>query len=165
MSVPSDDAARDPDDRLDRRRVLRLGSGGALALVIGGGAGWLDRRRDPASSAAPVDLLPSPPTTAPGPSTTTTTAAPLVLDDIGEVDPAIVAIGRRVIETTGESDLAALTARLPATTDDDDPVVRAAAVVAEEFRSGDTLTVDGWLFASSEAWAAAILALLCEDAC
>lgn len=163
MSPPPDDA-RTPDDLLARRRVLRLGSGGALALVIGGGAGWLDRRRDTASSTAPADLLPSPPPTGATSTTTTTTAAPLVLDDIGEVDPAIVAIGRRVIETTGESDLAALTARLPPATDDD-PVVRATTVVSDEFRSGDTLTVDGWLFAASEARAAAILALLCEDAC
>ena len=47
---------------------------------------------------------------------------------------------------------------------DDDPVTAAAERIREEFAGGETVVVDGWVLARSEARAAAILALACEDA-
>lgn len=150
-------------DAASRRSVLKIGGGGALALVIGGVAGWLDRRDDtPADGAPPTTSSPS------GPSTTTTSqpatsAAPVVLPNVGAVDPGIIALGQRVVATTGWSDLGALLAAVPAP--EDDPIAQAATVVRDEFRAGDTVDVDGWVLARSEARAAAIVALICEDAC
>ena len=142
---------------VSRRDALRLGSGGALALIIGGGIGWLDRRGDDGVAA---DLLPPSSSTTSTTTTTTTTAAPVAIPDLPKaVDPAIIVLGERVIAATGEDDLATLLATLPGTSDD--PLVDAAALVRGEFASGRTIDVDGWVLAASEARAAAVVALLC----
>jgi hypothetical protein len=141
---------------VSRRDALRLGSGGALALIIGGGAGWVDRRGGDIAADLPSSIASTTSTT----TTTTTTAAPVVIPDLpNAVDPAIIALGERVIATTGENDLATLLAALPGTSDD--PLVDAAGLVRDEFASGRTIDVDGWVLAVSEARAAAVVALLC----
>jgi hypothetical protein len=146
---------------VSRRDALRLGSGGALALVIGGGAGWLDRRDTTGTPGPGAASSTSPrPTTS---TTTTSTTVPLVVPDVGEVDPAIVTIGRRVIEITGESDLGALLALLPEA--EGDPLEAATERVGADFRAGETIVVDGWVLAASEARATAVIALLCDDTC
>ena len=141
-----------------RRDALRVGSGAALALVIGGGAGWIDRRDDSGTTTSG----PSPTSTT---STTTTSAAPIEIPDLpAAIDPAIIALGQRVIATTGEDDLESLLRALPGASDD--PLVDAAAVVRDEFAQRRSISVDGWILAESEARAAAVVALLCEaDAC
>lgn len=147
-----------------RRRALKVGSGGALALVIGVGAGWLDRRGTTDPEALPVSSTTSLPTVSTTTTTTTTTTTlPVVIPEIGEVDPAIVTLGRRVIDITGESDLATLLAALPAA--DGDPLTAAADRIRADFRDGDTIVVDGWVLATSEARATAVIALLCDDTC
>lgn len=147
--------------RIDRRTALRLGGGGALAIVIAGGAGWLDRRGADTLDAGPPTTST---TTSTSTTTTTTTAAPepVEIPDVGAVDPRIATLGERVLATTGDDDLEALLRSLP--DGGDDPLARAAAVVRDEFRRGDTLIVDGWVLARSEATAAAVIALLCRDA-
>ncbi len=152
---------------VSRRDALKLGSGGALALVIGGGAGWLDRR-DPATIASGVDLAPASTATTTTTTTLTTTpmsAAPVVIPELpNTVDPAIIQLGQRVIDITGERDLADLLDALPGVSDD--PLVDAAALIREEFADRRTVVVDGWVLAESEARAAAVIALLCApDAC
>lgn len=140
-----------------RRDALRVGSGAALALVIGGAAGWVDRR-DP-SETTTSGLSPTSTTS------TTTSAVPVEIPDLpAAIDPAIIALGQRVIATTGEDDLDALLRALPGVSDD--PLVDAAAVVRDEFAQRRSISVDGWVLAESEARAAAVIALLCEaDAC
>ncbi len=152
------------DGSVSRRNALKLGSGGALALAIGLGAGWVDRRGagQPAELAR-YPLTPGSSSTTTTTTTTTTPAPPVDVADIGEVDPAIILLGRRVIETTGEDDLAALVASLPDA--DGDPLERAATRTRDDFRTGATIVVDGWVLAASEARAAAAIALLCGDAC
>ena len=152
---------------VSRRDALKLGSGGALALVIGGGAGWLDRR-DPATIASGEDLAPASTATTTTTTTLTTTpmsAAPVVIPELpNTVDPAIIQLGQRVIDITGERDLADLLDALPGVSDD--PLVDAAALIREEFADRRTVVVDGWVLAESEARAAAVIALLCApDAC
>ncbi|MDE0701458.1 MAG: hypothetical protein F4Y27_04520 [Acidimicrobiaceae bacterium] len=144
---------------ISRRQVLRLGSGGALGLVIGAGAGWFDRARDPSPKmvAAPT------PTPAGTTTSTTTTAAPVTVTGIGEVDPRIITLGQRVVEVTGENDITELLAKLPAADQDGDPLERAAARVRTDFETSDTITVDGWILAASEARAAAVIALFCSE--
>lgn len=141
-------------DPTSRRTALKVGGGGALALLIGGGAGVLDRRDDdtPVADAGPTTS-----------TTTTTTTPPAVVPSIGEVDAGIVALGRRVVAVTGWDDAATLLAEIPDA--DGDPLAQAAAIVGAEFRSRDTVDVDGWVLARSEARAAAAVALLCADAC
>lgn len=136
-----------------------------MALVIGVGAGWLDRRGTSDAETLPASPPTSPTTSPPTVSTpsTTTTTLPVVIPEIGEVDPAIVALGRRVIDITGESDLATLLAALPAA--DGDPLAAAADRIRADFRDGDTIVVDGWILAASEARATAVIALLCDDTC
>ena len=153
------DTTRFPAVPVSRRDALRLGSGGALALVIGGGAGWLDRRDAATTQVAPdVDS----PATTTSTTSTTTTAAPVVIPALpNAIDPAIIALGERVIAATGEDDLAALLATLPGASDD--PLVDAAALVRDDFAAGRTVDVDGWVLAVSEARAAAVVALLCSD--
>lgn len=131
-------------------------------MVIAGGAGWLDRR-ETSDTGTGIDLADLTPSTSSTTSTTTTSGAPVVVGDIGDVDPAIITLGRRVIEVTGENDLAALLALLPS--GDGDPVERAAAQVRDDFRAGDTIVVDGWVLAASEARASAALTLICGDQC
>lgn len=165
-------AAPEPDPTgVSRRTVLRVGSGGALAVVIGVLAGRrLDGGDD--SAAVPTGVEPSPPTSTSTSSTTTTTstttsttttttAAPVVIPEIGDVDAGIVALGRRVLETGDETDLSTLLALLPSGAGD--PIEQAATVVRAEFLDGRTIVVDGWVLAASEARAAAVVALLCED--
>ena len=167
-SAPVNDspaAVEGPD--FSRRQVLRLGSGGALALVIGAGAGWLDRSRSPGpESASPrsgtAGATPTS-TTAATTTSTTTTTEPLTVSGIGEVDPRIIALGQRVVEVTGENDVAELFVRLPAAERDSDPLERAAARVRADFEQSDTITVDGWILAASEARAAAVIALACSQ--
>lgn len=150
------DTTRFPAVPVSRRDALRLGSGGALALVIGGGAGWLDRRDGTTTAVVPVDATTT--TT----STTTTTAAPVVIPELpNAIDPAIISLGERVIATTGENDLATLLASLPGVSPD--PLVDAATLVREDFATGRTVDVDGWILSVSEARAAAVVALLCAD--
>lgn len=147
---------------VSRRGVLKLGSGAALAVVIAGGAGWLDRRGS-ADGQASIDIADLTPSTSSTSTSTTTTSPPVVIGEIGEVDAAIITLGRRVIEVTGENDLATLLATLPV--DDGDPLERAAIQVRDDFRAGNTIVVDGWVLAASEARAAAALALICGDEC
>lgn len=147
---------------MSRRRALRLGGGGALALVIGAAAGWADRRDGEGTESTPTTT--SSTTTS---TTTTTTAAPIEVGDLGPIDPGIVALGERVVAGTGEDDLQALLGLLPLTTDDGttgDPLLQAALVTQREFEAGDTVAIDGWVLAVSEARAAAVVALLCRDA-
>jgi hypothetical protein len=129
--------------------------------VIGGVAGWLDRRGGDPAPAASVGTDTTTPPAAP-PLATTTTPPPVVIPEIGEIDSGIVALGRRVVEITGETELGPLVALLPA--GDGDPVERAAAQVRREFLDSRTVTVDGWVLAVSEARAAAVIALLCDEA-
>ena len=123
-----------------RRTALKVG-GGALALVLGVGAGWVDRRGRP--EAAPPDAL----------------APPQVIPGFGEVSGGILALGDRVIETQGWDDLDALISALPDPSGD--PFAQAQDVTRAEFRAGDTITVDGWVLARSEAQATAIVSLIC----
>lgn len=123
-----------------RRTALKVG-GGALALVLGVGAGWVDRRGRP--EAAPPDAL----------------APPQVIPGFGEVSGGILALGDRVIETQGWDDLDALLSALPDPSGD--PFAQAQDVTRAEFRAGDTITVDGWVLARSEAQATAIVSLIC----
>ncbi|MCQ3807836.1 MAG: hypothetical protein OXB92_12610 [Acidimicrobiaceae bacterium] len=171
-SAPVNDspaAVEGPD--FSRRQVLRLGSGGALALVIGAGAGWLDRSNSPGpesasprsgnASATPTSTTTG--TTTTTTSTTTTTTEPMTVSGIGEVDPRIIALGQRVVAVTGENDIAELLARLPTAERGSDPLERAAARVRADFEQSDTITVDGWILAASEARAAAVIALACSQ--
>ena len=128
--------------------MLRLGTGGALAAVLAGGAGWLDRRDDGAEASPP----PMPSTT----STTTSAAPPSTTADI--TDP-VVALGLRVVEVTGIADVA--TPRALIDPSDGEPFAAAAATVSADFAAGRTLDVDGWILAVSEAHASAIIALTC----
>lgn len=161
VSIPSE-PTRPRADAVSRRRVLRVGSGGALALLIGVGAGALDRRSGrEADGTAPESIRVS--STDTTTTSTTTTAAPVVVAEIGEIDPAIVTLGRRVIEATGVDDLDVLLGSLPGA--DGNPLERAAARVRDDFRAGDTMVIDGWVLASSEGRAAAAIAILCGDAC
>ena len=151
---------------VSRRQVLRLGSGGALALVIGVGAGWFDRTRNTSSETIqPTSSTASASSTTTSTSTTTTTA-PVTVTGIGEVDPRIIVLGQRVVEVTGERDIAKLLAQLPIDEpagDPSDPLARAAARVRADFETSDTITVDGWILAASEARAAAVIALFCAE--
>ncbi len=155
-AVSSSDPPESPVNH-SRRRALRIGGGGVLALVIGAVAGWADRRDD-----GPPSARPSPPSTGSTTttSTTTTTVAPVTVPEIGEVDPRIIVLGQRVIEVTGEVDLDELLAQLPKS--DLDPIRAATDQVAADFEAGDTVVVDGWVLAVSEARAAAAVALICE---
>ena len=146
-----------------RRQVLRLGSGGALALVIGAGVGWLDRADRGPESTSPLSGSADATTTSTTVGATTTTTEPITVSGIGEVDPRIIALGQRVVEVTGEDDIAELLARLPTADPDSDPLQRAAARVRADFEQSDTITVDGWILAASEARAAAVIALACSD--
>lgn len=138
-----------------RRTALKVGSGGALALVLGLGAGWLDRREDAAPTTAPGA------TDAAASSTTTAAPAPGVIPGIGAVDAGIIALGARIVATTGWNDLAALVEALPDPSGD--PIAQASEVARDEFRAARTIDVDGWVLAESEARAAAIVSLLCDE--
>lgn len=132
-----------------------------MALAIGVGAGIIDRRRDTDSSATePTDLSPTTTTTT-STTTTSTTVPPLVPDDI----PAgVIAIGAAYMaERPEEADLPALLTLLPSP--DGDVAAAARAGVAADFEAGDTVVLDGWVLATSEARAAAVLALVCTDPC
>lgn len=157
-----------PASGVDRRAVLRLGRGGAVALVLGVGVGWLDRRGgastpDPladflAAEADATESNPRPTKTPP------TTAAPVTLPEIGDVDPGIIALGHRALEIHDLGGLDELLATFPASGSSiADPVLTAATLTAAEFRNGDTLVVDGWVLAASEVRAAAVLALMCDE--
>jgi len=157
-----------------RRQALKIG-GAVLALVIGGGAGWLDRRGNAPSPTRP-------PPSRPGQSSTTTStdgpqadnvSADLIgsLDTraIAALDPAIADLGRRYLATNpAEADLAILLGLLdnasePADKSAFDPITAATRLIAAEFRRGDTVSVEGWVLAASEARAAAVVALLCVN--
>ncbi len=156
-ALKDDPSAATSKRNVSRRQVLRLGSGGALALVIGGAAGWLDRSR---STTSAITSATSTTTTS---TTTTTTVAPVTVTGIGEVDPRILTLGQRVVEVTGENDIAELLAQLPTVDPNSDPLERAAARVRTDFETSDTITVDGWILAASEARAAAVIALFCSE--
>ncbi len=159
MSTASEPGSSGADTGVSRRTAVRVGSGGILALVIGGVAGWVDRRGDDPAPVGPIDLAVATPTTT---GVSTTTPAPVVVPEIGEIDPGIIALGRRVLETTGETDLESLVAALP--DGEGDPVERAARFVRDDFLAGRTVTVDGWVLAVSEARAAAVIAMWCDEA-
>jgi hypothetical protein len=157
-----------PESGVDRRSVLRLGSGGAVALVLGVGVGWLDRRGGASSPDPLADFLAAeadatestllPATTPP------TTTAPVTLAEIGDVDPGIIVLGHRALELHDLGGLDELLATFPAPGSSiADPVLTAATLTATEFRNGDTLVVDGWILAASEVRAAAALALMCDE--
>lgn len=147
-----------------RRHALRVG-GGVLALVIGGAAGWLDRRGTSSDSAgrATSSTAPPQPTT---PATTiisppTKLTSILDTDALADLDPAIADLGRRHMAAyPDESDLATLLDLLPAATDN--PIESARLVIADEFERGDTVSVAGWVLAASESRAAAVVALVCQ---
>ena len=125
--------------------------------MIGGVAGWVSRRDGHPESAPGPSTLSSTTTV-----TTPTTIAPVTLPEIGEVDARIIVLGRRVIEVTGAEDLDELLALLPDS--GPDPIMAAAERVTAEFETGDTVIIDGWVLAVSEARAAAVVALICEAA-
>ncbi len=155
-SSPSDHSA----SSVDRRKVLRVG-GGALGLLIGIGAGFLDRRSEGGS---PATLPAGSTSTSTTIASTTTTHVPLELPDLGVIEPGIVTIGERYLAAhPDEAALARWMEELPG--DDPDPVVRAGFIIADEFRQGTTVWLDGWILAVSEARAAAVLALACRDQC
>ena len=134
------------------RTALQV-SGGALALVLAGGAGWLVRRDgadDPPVPRPTFDTLPAAATDAPV---------------FAAVDPGIIAVGTRYVQThPDDADLDTLLASFPEI--DGYPLDAAAALGREEFRRGDTVVVDGWVLARSEARAAAVIALSCAgDRC
>ncbi len=162
VAVPSN------GDLPDRRTALRFG-GGIVALAVGVGAGVVDRRLDSDSgSGGPADSPST--TTSAGPSSTTsttttttstTTVAPLVPD---AVPAGVVTIGlAHMAERPREADLASLLPLLPSP--DGDVTAAARARVADDFEAGDTVVLDGWVLAVSEARAAAVLALLCTGQC
>jgi hypothetical protein len=126
------------DSPVSRRTAIRVGSSGALALVLG--------------VAGCADSLDGESTTSPPES--------FIIPGIGEIDAGIIALGRRVIEVTGEADLEMLLAQLPDGAGD--PIERAAAVVRADFSAARTVVVDGWVLSVSEARAAAAVSLLCE---
>jgi len=81
---------------------------------------------------------------------------------IAALDPAIAMIGRRYLaDHPDEADPGLLLRLLPDPADD--PIAAASAVIAEEFRNGDTVSVAGWVLAASEARAAAVVALVCSS--
>jgi hypothetical protein len=127
------------DSPVSRRTAIRVGSGGALALVLGGIAGCADSPDDESTTSPPESFI---------------------IPEIGEIDAGIIALGRRVIEVTGEADLEMLLAQLPAGAGD--PIERAAAVVRADFSAARTVVIDGWVLSVSEARAAAAVSLLCE---
>lgn len=159
VAVPSN------GDLPDRRTALRFG-GGIVALAVGVGAGVVDRRLDSDSgSGGPADSPAT--TTSAGPSSTTsttttsTTVPPLVPD---AVPAGVVTIGlAHMAERPREADLASLLTLLPSP--DGDVTAAAQARVADDFEAGDTVVLDGWVLAVSEARAAAVLALLCTGQC
>lgn len=127
-----------PDDP-GRRRALLLG-GGALALVIGGGVGWIALADD---DDADSDA---------GPGPSSAARDPLA---------GVVMVGERYLADHPEdADLDLLLAELPA--GGDDPVGAASTRVAEDFGNGATVVIDGWVLAISEARAAAVVALRCR---
>lgn len=157
-------------NQVSRRQIVRLGSGAALALVIGGGTAWLDRARNQTSNPNPATNTSTSSTTTTLPTTTTTA---IEIDGIANIDPRIIKIGQRVVEVTGEGDINKLFAQLAIAdanlsgdpSSDDvgaDPLTRASNHIRTEFLAGDTITVDGWLLAASEARAAAIIALYAQ---
>ena len=79
------------------------------------------------------------------------------------MDPRIITLGQRVVEVTGENDIAELLAQLPTVDPNNDPLERAATRVRTDFETSDTITVDGWILAASEARAAAVIALFCSE--
>ncbi len=85
-------------------------------------------------------------------------------DGVGDPDPGVLAIGRAYLDQHPEETIASLRAELPPP--DPDALTAATERVSDEFRSGATLTIDGWVLAESEAKAAAVLALECDgDGC
>jgi hypothetical protein len=137
---------------MHRRTALQV-SGGALALVLAGGAGWLVRRDG--SDDSPV----------PRPAFDTLPAAVGDAPVFADVDPGVIAVGTRYVQThPDDADLTALLDSFPEV--DGDPLDAAATLSREEFRRGDTVVVDGWVLARSEARAAAVIALSCAgDRC
>lgn len=139
-----------------RRTVLRAGSGGALALLLGGAAGIVDRRnsdggQDPASAT-------------PHGGSSSASSSLSEIGKFGEVDPAIVALGERVVASEQFTDPAALIADLGLTDGvDGDVLAHAAQMVRTDFSERRTLMIDGWILAESEAKAAAVLALVCRE--
>jgi len=149
-----------PVDR-NRRAIV---AGGALALVLGGAAGIVDRRRDdtpPSTGPATAPTTDPPSTTAPDDAA----APPLDVDlDAALATGGIARIGARYLaDHPDEADADALLAALPTGDGAADPVAAASGIVADEYRDGVTVVVDGWVLARSEARAAALIALECQD--
>ena len=151
----------------DRRTALRLG-GGVVALAIGVGAGILDRRGGgdsepatgpPTEPSTTMTTTPSTTTTEAEPSSTT--MSPLTPD---ELPPGVMAVGTAYIALRpDEGDVESLLTALPSP--DGDVLAAARDAIVADFSSGDTVAIDGWMLAVSEARAAAVLTLLCEDGC
>jgi len=154
-----------------------------LALVIGGGAGWLDRRGgdsqpSPTSGKRPgagPDTSKRPPAPSTNPSSEDVgIVESFDTEAIAALDPAIGELGHRYLTSNpSEASLTVLIGLLvdqsgdrSATLDDPkfDPIVAAASVIAREFERGDTVSVAGWVLAVSEARAAAVVALVCVAA-
>ena len=153
--------------RPNRRTALRLG-GGIIGLAVGIGAGVLDRQASPdeKSQATNFDLGSRPATTTSSRSTTTSidTSIGLPPIQVGEVTSGVIVIGEAYMRVEpGEADVRTLLTKLPAL--DGDVVASAKAMIESDFSTGNVVSIDGWIFARSEARAAAVLALTCGNEC
>lgn len=153
--------------RPSRRTVLA--GGGVVALAVGIGIGLSERD----NGGAPDEGTPGPAGSTP---TTTSTSAPgsstppdppagpvtLVVDP--PIPEGVLATGVAYLSShPDESDIELLLGLLPAP--DGDVVAAARGAVADDFREGRTVAVDGWVLSVSEVRAAAALALHCGAAC
>lgn len=157
--------------RIDRRTALRVG-GGVIVLAVGIGAGVVGRRLSRVTSddtAGSSLLSPSPiSTTTTAPATTTTTTPDVTQSPIqvvyDEVTDGVLAVGQAyLLQEPSEADLETLLMALPAP--DGDVATAARGLISADFKARNTVTIDGWVLARSEARAAAVLALVCSDEC
>lgn len=82
----------------------------------------------------------------------------------GAATAGVIAVGKAYLRTRpDEADPATLMTALGAT--DGDVVAAARRSRAGDFASGRTVNVDGWILSSSEARAAALIALACAEKC
>ena len=78
--------------------------------------------------------------------------------------PGVLAVGAAYLRLRpDEADMATLLSALDA--HDSDPVAAAARGTASDFAAGRTVDLDGWVLATSEARAAAVVALACSSGC
>jgi len=149
---------------LSRRQALKVGAG-VVALVVGGGAAWsqFGPNDSPASNGDPAPSKTPTLETIPSLSASQIDAlAELDKSAIAELDPAIAVIGRRYLaDHPEEADPTLLLSLLPDPAGN--PITAASTAVDHDFRSGNTVSVAGWVLAVSEARAAAVVALVCSS--